>query len=972
MAEPSDPSLGESQPALPPTPQTVGSFRVDGTLGTGGMGVVYRVLDPRFDRELALKVSLAEPGSLHEQRFLAEARVIARLQHPSITPIYDLGHEDGRWYYTMKRVRGRTLADAMRASAPGGRERLGRRRLIAIIVNVCQAVAYAHARGVIHRDLKPQNIMLGDFGEVYVMDWGLAKAIRADGLAPLDAPPTTGTTDDAASAATIIVDRLAVRTRTPDPVPPSAAATVPSDATVVMEPRSPANTDSSMTHFGQIIGTPAYMAPEQARADLGAQDERTDVYALGVILWEAVVGGRLRQGTVDAVLASARLAAIPDISSAERGRRLEPELARICRRALEPEPSARYPDALALAGDLTAWLDGDRRWRLVQDLDFSALPDCEGLPDGLTVVSGRWSVRSGRLEHRQAREGIVLLETPFPGDVRVEIIGSVLAGRLGELSVVLASRGPRFDLDGYCCQYGAHSGASARIIRQSRDMAVVPGAVPTPGDEHRVLAEKLGPWLRLEVDGRDIIRQRDFFPLSGSHVGVYAYNDTIRIKRIRVWSAGVSREVSCLAVPDALAATGDWANAAVEYRRIRESHPGSEEADEAVFKSGLCAIELDRTDEALAAFDALSDSPMAPLAFVGQSALWERAQDLDREAAALIAGLQDTFASHECARDLVLRAMVRCEDYMMEGEAETAHRVLCEFLARDGEPLRPAALMANAKLLHWLGRYDESLAVFEHLAQEHAERRREARFEAAIMLGRDLQRYDQSIAIYRSLVEEYRDQADLALTARIGIPSSLGWAGRFDEAFSAFTPLLADRTLSAHDRAEALNAMGICLAAAGEHRRAEAVLRQSLEEFPTGLASTAARMELSYLARGRGDLDAALTELSPVMLGDMGWYQPLAVAWSGLYALALGRTADARSCWQTPFLRNSESFHQQSVRFVLCLRGCPGDWEIDRRRRAATPADTMRRTSHRQRMVLRTLIAFRALYDPSWREYTSL
>jgi serine/threonine protein kinase len=180
-----------SLPTIPPfvaplsSPTTASSgldlrgYELIEQLGKGGMGAVYRAVDPALGRDLAVKVMAADlcGDPQHEQRFVREARVTGSLQHPGIVPVYNLGRlSDGRLHYTMRLVRGRTFAEILREQA-GRPERWP--ELLTIYVKICQAVAYAHSKRVIHRDLKPHNVMVGQFGEVQVMDWGLAKLLPA-------------------------------------------------------------------------------------------------------------------------------------------------------------------------------------------------------------------------------------------------------------------------------------------------------------------------------------------------------------------------------------------------------------------------------------------------------------------------------------------------------------------------------------------------------------------------------------------------------------------------------------------------------------------------------------------------------------------------------------------------------------------------------------------------------------------------
>jgi serine/threonine protein kinase len=283
-------------------------------LGRGGMGAVYLAADEALGREVAVKVSSAAgEGSDLEARLGAEARVLARLEHPGIVPIHDAGRlADGRLFYVMKRVDGALLGDHL-ASVP---ERLDRLR---IFERLCEPVAFAHARGFVHRDLKPENVMVGPFGEVLVLDWGVAKAL-ADG-----ADATHG------SPAAVAADARVGRTSAAEPRDPAldgAAAGVPCTAS------------------GTVLGTRGYMAPEQASGGSAAVDARADVYALGAILL--------------AMLTDAPPPEEPGAARAalERRRDLPRPLRAIALQALAARPEGRYPGALELAADVRRFRDG--------------------------------------------------------------------------------------------------------------------------------------------------------------------------------------------------------------------------------------------------------------------------------------------------------------------------------------------------------------------------------------------------------------------------------------------------------------------------------------------------------------------------------------------------------------------------------------------------------------------------------------
>jgi serine/threonine protein kinase len=261
-------------PNVDPQQLWEGKIRVAGQLGRGGMSYVLRGTDTTLKRELALKVSPLPRKQLPRSqlaRFIEEAQITAQLEHPNVVPVHEIGLDpEGRVYFTMKLVRGQSLEEILEKRRQGEKKTLsefGLRRLLDVFLQVCQAMEYVHARGVVHRDLKPANIMVGDFGEVLLMDWGVAKVVgRPDrpGSEGISVSPLESDENGRLSA-----DRAS----TPPPM----------DVTSVR-----AGKRALQTQSGTVIGTPAYMSPEQARGL--PVNERSDIYALGVILFEILCG----------------------------------------------------------------------------------------------------------------------------------------------------------------------------------------------------------------------------------------------------------------------------------------------------------------------------------------------------------------------------------------------------------------------------------------------------------------------------------------------------------------------------------------------------------------------------------------------------------------------------------------------------------------------------------------------------------
>jgi WD40 repeat protein len=306
-------------------------YRIDGEIARGGMGAILKGRDTDLGRDLAIKVLLDSHKNKPEmiQRFIEEAQIGGQLQHPGIAPVYELGQfSDQRPFFSMKLVKGETLSELLAAR---GDPLDDQATLLGIFEQMCQTMAYAHSRGVIHRDLKPANIMVGAFGEVQVMDWGLAKVLSAGGVA------------DEKKAYTKHQDVSIIQTM----------------RNVGSETQGRFGSHGSETQIGSVMGTPAYMPPEQALGEIDRLDERSDVFGLGAILCEILTGKppyvgsdstqvfrQASRGKLDGCFA--RLAACGG----------EQELIDLAKQMLAVEPEDRLRNAGAVAEAITKHLNG--------------------------------------------------------------------------------------------------------------------------------------------------------------------------------------------------------------------------------------------------------------------------------------------------------------------------------------------------------------------------------------------------------------------------------------------------------------------------------------------------------------------------------------------------------------------------------------------------------------------------------------
>jgi len=352
-----------------------GRLQLLGPIGRGGMGIVLKGRDRDLGRDLAVKVLLEQycdhPAMI--RRFIAEAQIGGQLQHPGVVPVYELGLlPDHRPYFAMKLIKGRTLAQLLAGRSEAEDDRP---RLLGIFEAVCQTMAYAHARGVIHRDLKPSNIMVGSFGEVQVMDWGVAKVLGR-----------RGDQDDVAVSSGVVQE------------------------TIISTGRRDAGIEGSRP--GSVIGTPAYMAPEQARGEVDEVDERADVFALGSILCEMLVGRPAFTGpTSGEIERQAACGAVGLAHALLDACGADAPLVALARDCLAAEPAERPRDARAVAQRVTAYRAGAQEKLRAAELaavEAHARADEEMKRRGLADQLADEALARAALERRRRRLTLAL------------------------------------------------------------------------------------------------------------------------------------------------------------------------------------------------------------------------------------------------------------------------------------------------------------------------------------------------------------------------------------------------------------------------------------------------------------------------------------------------------------------------------------------------------------------------------------
>ena len=342
---------------------------------TGGIGRVWLARDTQLGRDVALKELRPEQAddAILGARFLKEARITSQLEHPGIVPVYELARrpDTGQRFYTMRFVKGRTLSEAAREyherRMAGKADSFEFATLLNAFVVVCKTLAYAHSRGVIHRDLKGQNVIVGDYGEVVVLDWGLAKLL--------------GQPDEEGRS-----------------------------ASVNLHPHEAGNVD--LTLQGDTLGTPGYMAPEQAAGRLDLLDRRTDVYGLGAMLYQLLTGKAPFSG-VDSAEILRKLQTEEPVAPQQHWTEVPPTLQAACLRALAKDPAARFDSASELAQEIEQWQEVQRKQalealRVSEEMYHSlveSLPICVWRKD----IAGRFTYANKSFceEYGKSREQVI-------------------------------------------------------------------------------------------------------------------------------------------------------------------------------------------------------------------------------------------------------------------------------------------------------------------------------------------------------------------------------------------------------------------------------------------------------------------------------------------------------------------------------------------------------------------------------------
>ncbi len=580
---------------------SIGPYQILSSIGKGGMGEVFLAYDTTCGRRIALKrirADLTERQQLHN-RFLKEARITSQLTHPTIIPIYAIHASDDLLYYTMPYVEGETLKQILRKTRQ--QEKRGEPlhhigasipALIRIFITVCQAASYAHVKGVLHRDLKPENVMVGRFGEVLILDWGLAKLLES----PID--PEEALWTSAAST-----EGQAMR---------------------------------HLTHLGKVVGTIAYMAPERAMGHPATI--QTDVYALGVTLYQILtLHLPFRRETLKEMRQNLHKETLLEPAEIAPYREVPPVLSAIVRKCLAPKPEQRYSSVAALIHDLEIYLEGRSEWFPLGKLDIKNKEDWEFQEHVLIAEH----VEITRNTDSSDWFSLMISRSSFPQNMCIDVsvtLGETSSG-LGFLMNIPEEPERKHLIDGYCLWLGSQINPETKLLRSNVEVMRAADTYLKPGLPCRIRIEKLDNNIHVYLDDQLQLTFISHLPLAGTHVGLLCRDADFTIQDFAISGGSQNLMVNCLAVPDAFLAHKNYQTALTEYRRIAYSFPRRAEGREALFRAGITLLEqarqngntLDYFELALDEFAKLHATPGAPLEYLGKALVYQTQGDYEEE-----------------------------------------------------------------------------------------------------------------------------------------------------------------------------------------------------------------------------------------------------------------------------------------------------------------------------------------------------
>lgn len=593
--------VSEHYPRQGEVQSTIGSYQILKRIGKGGMGEVFLAYDTICGRKIALKRIRADLVDFPQiqKRFLHEARITSQLIHPSIIPIYAIDCEGGLIYYSMPYVGGNTLKQILRRAREHELKKTYKKEphdsipyLIRHFLQVSQAIAYAHAKGVLHRDIKPENIIVGPYGQVHILDWGLAKAMDEKELEAVEDKKTK--------------QRVHI------------------------------------TRLGKVVGTIAYMAPERALGKPATV--QTDIYSLGVILYQILtLQYPFRRKSLDSFKKQWMKEHFipPEVMAPYR--EVPEVLSQIARKCLAVDSDARYKSVDEIIQSLENYLEGRSEWLAVQTLDLN------NKQDWLFQENILLAEHTAITQSLEASDwaSVMISQNTYNDNLKIEAKVCIRKkGRgIGFLFSVPEAKDLRHFGDGYCLWIASDKETvkTTKLFHSSLSVYEAPQISLNEGTWHEIRIEKIEDRIWFYLNNVLQFSYSGHIPVMGARVGLLMRDADFELQNLTIWGASANIHVSCLAVPDAFLSRKMYNEALAEYRRIGENFQGHQEGREALFRAGITLLEQaknsffhkDRTellDQSLEEFGKLRSTPGAPLEYLGKAYVYKETHEYEEEA----------------------------------------------------------------------------------------------------------------------------------------------------------------------------------------------------------------------------------------------------------------------------------------------------------------------------------------------------
>ncbi len=640
------------------------------------MGEVFLAFDPICERQVALKCMRADlkHKKAIQTRFLREAKIASQLTHPSIIPIYAIHEDKDSIYYTMSYVEGETLKEILHKTSQQIKKGLPLHpigqsipSLSRLFLRVCEAIYYTHNKGILHRDLKPDNIIIGKFGEVMILDWGIADYLSE-------------TKEEAASTLE----------RSPD-----------------------------ITRPGRVAGTVSYMAPERA---MGKEATiKTDIYSLGAILFQLLtLHPPFHRGNLQAFRKTMKNETLPDPIEMAPYREIPNGLAQIAKKCLAFDPDKRPSTVQELIDDVKNIIEGKAEWLFVSDLSMEEKEDWEFEEN---VLFAKHTAISRQIEQSEW-VSLMISKESFSENMKIEIEITVQKGGQGVgllFSIPEATKRKSLE-EGYCLWMGSSNFPGFRLFRSNVLVLELLDIQLPISTLHKVVIEKINDHLIGALNGTLIFTYSTHLPLAGGHVGLLYKDADFSVKHCKVFSGTSNVMVGCLAVPDAFFTHKDFDMALIEYRKIGKCFPGRAEGREALFRAGMTLLEkakwskdkkekIELFDLAYKEFENLNHTPGAPLEYMGKSMVYEARGDSEEEVKCLELALRK-FPKHPLLPILEEHILYRMHESSHQ-KRDTAYRLILTAIRYFPKILKNKEMQ---NLLHSLQKHWQDLFFIEEAA----------------------------------------------------------------------------------------------------------------------------------------------------------------------------------------------------------------------------------------------------------------